>query len=85
MYDETMKCWGDNSNGQLGDGTTTQRNAPTAVSAQFGFFSIATGYRHSCAQIWDGSLQCWGLNANGQLGDGTVTQRLKPTAVLSFP
>ena len=76
------KCWGRNTSGQLGDGTTTQRLTPTAVTGlSSGVLSIAAGYTHTCAVITGGAARCWGANGNGQLGDGTTTARLTPTPV----
>ncbi len=79
-------CWGNNSSGQLGDGTTTNRTTPTAVStggalAGKTLVQIASWRDHTCAVASDGSAFCWGLNTNGQLGDGTTTQRTSPTAI----
>jgi alpha-tubulin suppressor-like RCC1 family protein len=75
-------CWGRNTNGQLGDGTTTDRSAPKAVSGlASGAVAIAAGAYHTCAVTTAGSLLCWGYNAYGQLGDGTSTSRPTPTAV----
>jgi alpha-tubulin suppressor-like RCC1 family protein len=82
------QCWGWNTSGVLGDGTTMQRLFPTTVTAQFntsfrGATRIAAGYLHTCATLASGSLACWGENGNGQLGDGTTTDRLRPPAQVS--
>lgn len=74
-------CWGDNDFGRLGDGTTTRRNEPTAVSGNLVFASISAGGAHNCGLTGDGTAYCWGLNSRGQLGDGTDQNRLVPTAV----
>lgn len=87
-------CWGDNSAGQIGDGTSTMRSSPVAVrvsgvlsgkqitsvnpSAEFG-----TGGAHACAIDSNYAMYCWGDNDDGQLGDGTKTNRSAPVAVAS--
>jgi alpha-tubulin suppressor-like RCC1 family protein len=77
-----LKCWGDNGYGQLGDGTTTQRRTPVAVSGLSSAVSaIASRNAHTCALLLTGAVQCWGQNTNGKLGDGTTTQRTTPVNV----
>jgi alpha-tubulin suppressor-like RCC1 family protein len=72
-----MKCWGNNGNGRLGDGTTTTRTTAVDVTGlTSGVSAIATGNTHSCALTTTGGVKCWGNNGNGQIGDGTTTQRL---------
>jgi alpha-tubulin suppressor-like RCC1 family protein len=80
-----VRCWGKNDNGQLGDGTTTQRLLPTSVvGLSSSVIAIDAGYYHTCAVLSTGGVQCWGKNDNGQLGDGTTMQRLVPTAVVGL-
>ncbi|MBL0226588.1 MAG: hypothetical protein IPQ16_13755 [Geobacteraceae bacterium] len=72
--DGTVWAWGDNSSGQLGDGTTTQRRSPVQVTALgSGNVAIAAGTYHSMAIKSDGTLWAWGSNANGQLGIGNTS------------
>lgn len=64
-----VKCWGNNSHGQLGDGTNTDRSTPVDVSGiSAGAVDIAVGIRHACAALSDGGVKCWGDNGEGQLG-----------------
>jgi alpha-tubulin suppressor-like RCC1 family protein len=82
MADGTLKCWGANELGQLGDGTTTSRRAPVAVAGLPGKVTAVTaGKYHTCAIISGGSVMCWGHNASGQIGDGTGIGRTAPTPV----
>jgi alpha-tubulin suppressor-like RCC1 family protein len=82
-----VKCWGDNTHGGLGDGTTSGSATPVEVSGlSSGVESIATGldhslHGHSCALTTAGAVKCWGDNQFGELGDGTTTDRLTPVAV----
>jgi len=80
-----VKCWGANGNGNLGDGTTTNRSTPTSVTGlNSDASSIATGINYSCAIYKDIEVKCWGDNTRGKLGDGTTTQRLMPVSVLGL-
>ena len=82
--DGAVYCWGRNLEGQLGDGTTTQRSAPIAVTVEPGatFQSLDGGIYHTCALSSAAAAYCWGQNSNGQLGDGTLTQRSTPVSVI---
>jgi len=75
-------CWGSNSSGQIGDGTTTDHPAPQSVSGAYAFTAIGAGFAHTCGLTASGSTYCWGDNSSGQIGDGTFVQRQSPTAVL---
>lgn len=75
-------CWGSNHMGQLGDGTTTQRLTPVAMSGGYTMSSLAAGLYHACGvQAATGKAYCWGGNYFGQLGDGTTVNRIAPVAV----
>ena len=77
-----VQCWGDNDNGQLGNGTTTAALTPVAVMGlASGVAAIGAGFQHSCARTTAGTVHCWGGNGNGQLGNGTTTDALTPVRV----
>lgn len=61
-------CWGDNSAGQLGDGSGQDAHIPTPVQSNLVFDRIAAGGDHTCALTTDGKAYCWGSNSHGQLG-----------------
>jgi alpha-tubulin suppressor-like RCC1 family protein len=73
------RCWGANSSGQLGDGTTTQRpyadrKVKKNVSTDLvGITDISMGATSACALLSTGAVSCWGANADGQLGNNSVT------------
>ena len=78
----SVKCWGHNDSGDLGDGTTAQPLTPVDVVGLSGVSEIALGQTHSCALTATGEVKCWGANDKGQLGDNTgVGTRLTPVDV----
>jgi len=82
----TVRCWGYNGYGGLGDGTTFNRTSPVAVLGLTDAIELADGGRyHTCARRADRTLMCWGYGGNGQLGDGTINSRNAPGLVVGFP
>ena len=84
--DGGVTCWGSNSNGQLGDGTSDRRrNTPDYVQGlKRGIAAISAGELHACALTTDGGVKCWGANLNGQLGDGTNVDQSAPVDVVGL-
>ncbi len=76
-----VAAWGRNSEGQLGDGGTTDSDLPVAVSGLSGVTAIAAGDDHSLALLSNGSVVAWGENLNGQLGNGSTKSSDVPVAV----
>ncbi|HET7294697.1 MAG TPA: chitobiase/beta-hexosaminidase C-terminal domain-containing protein [Vicinamibacteria bacterium] len=85
--DGSVWSWGLNGNGQLGDGTTTQRTSPVQVKGPGGtgylqsMSALAAGMTHGLAVMSDGTTWSWGANTYGKLGDGTTTDRSTPVQV----
>jgi alpha-tubulin suppressor-like RCC1 family protein len=76
-------CWGDNSKGQLGNGTEIVSSLPVPVSGLASSVStIAAGSGFTCAATTDGGAKCWGDGASGQLGNGTSANSTLPSSVL---
>ena len=73
LEDGSARCMGDNSSGQLGDGTSTSSTVPVVVQNLAGAAGIQTGTDFNCAWRTDGSVLCWGSNSYGQLGNDHVT------------
>ena len=77
-----MKCWGNNSFGQLGNNATMVSHEPVDVlGLSSGVVAVALGFDHTCAVLTTGAVKCWGGNFYSQLGDGTTNQSLVPVDV----
>jgi alpha-tubulin suppressor-like RCC1 family protein len=81
LSDGTVRCWGLNNVGQLGDGVSDHGNRlygndfspiPVEVTGISTATRVAVGFSHACALLSDGKIECWGLDNSGQLGDGPV-------------
>lgn len=72
--DETVRCWGANGNGQLGDGTTVDRVTPVEVAGVSGATGMSMAKEHSCVTHRSGAASCWGRLHSYQLGDDLVTR-----------
>ena len=81
MTTGAAECWGYNQNGEVGDGTTTDRWTPVGVSGLGSGVSAVVAGADSCALTTSGAAKCWGDNILGQVGDGTTTDRLTPVGV----
>jgi alpha-tubulin suppressor-like RCC1 family protein len=74
-------CWGRNSAGEVGDGSTTLQSRAVRVVGVSGATALSAGALHVCALVTGGTLRCWGGNPFGALGDGTTTSRGVPAEV----
>lgn len=80
--DDSMQCWGSNSNGELGNSRVESANVPLLVRTFHGAATqLAGGHSHTCALLDDGSVQCWGNNRSGQLGNSDDSDSPTPKAV----
>ena len=82
----SVRCWGDNGFGQLGNGTTRDASVPIAVAGITNAVAIdsASTSLSTCAVLATGGVRCWGRNHNGQLGNGTTTDSSAPVTVTSI-
>jgi alpha-tubulin suppressor-like RCC1 family protein len=84
--DGGVKGWGDNSVGELGDGTQTNRNVPVDTAGlPSAAIRVAAGSFHACAALAAGGVRCWGENQNGELGNGAPSAaHSQPQAVVGL-
>ena len=78
LADGSVKCWGYNNFGQLGDGTYNTSSVPVSAGGIANAIGVAAGANHTCALLSDGTINCWGYNGYGELGDGTYNNSLAP-------
>ena len=82
--DGTLWLWGDNTYGQLGDNTTTNRSSPVqTIAAGITWKQVSAGHAHTAAIKTDGTLWLWGYNFLGQLGDNTIISKSSPVQIAS--
>jgi len=86
LSDRSVKCWGNNTYGQLGDKSNLSSQSPVSVVDLPAAADLAVGRNHACVIYGTGvrytGVMCWGLNSDGQLGDGTYASSTKPVEVL---
>jgi alpha-tubulin suppressor-like RCC1 family protein len=81
LVDGKVACWGANTDGQLGDGTTELRQTPVNVIGINDAIAVSSGFNSNCALRATGAVMCWGNGASGQLGHGLFTNSLVPVSV----
>jgi hypothetical protein len=81
-----VRCWGDNTLGQVGNGATMNAFTP-GITVASNAVSLASGANHSCALLDDGGVLCWGTGTSGQVGNGVATLAVRAPlpASLSAP
>jgi alpha-tubulin suppressor-like RCC1 family protein len=81
--DGTVRCWGRNDSGQVGNGRTTAQTTPVVLGMLDEVVAIDAGFAATCAVTARGAVWCWGQNGAGELGDGTTSPRSMPVQVLA--
>lgn len=81
--DNKLKAWGQNTSGQIGDGTTDYRITPVPVPGLTGVRLVAGGREHSIVLLGDHTVRSWGANGSGQLANGTTEGSSSPVTSLT--
>ncbi|HTR89918.1 MAG TPA: hypothetical protein VMG62_07385, partial [Solirubrobacteraceae bacterium] len=71
LSSDRVHCWGENTQGELGNGTTESSDTPVEAQGVSNAVQVAAGREHTCALLSGGHIDCWGENSAGQLGNGT--------------
>ena len=82
-----VKCWGNNSNGQLGNGTVNASKTPVNVIGVSGAVALTSGGLYgnfTCALLKTKTVKCWGYNGNGELGIGSIASQSKAKSVIGL-
>jgi alpha-tubulin suppressor-like RCC1 family protein len=81
MNDRTLKCWGSNQYGAVGNNSTATVTSPVTIDVGTSYREVSSGRWHSCGVTTGGVVKCWGNNASAQLGDGTTTLKRTPVII----
>jgi alpha-tubulin suppressor-like RCC1 family protein len=88
LDDGNVSCWGKNTYGNLGDGTTVSARYTPAQTSSFGTgrtaVAISSGFEYACALLDDGTVSCWGSNYRGELGNSAYGDRYTPSPTASL-
>ena len=83
LTNHTVRCWGDDELGQLGDAAKLNSWQPRLVRGLTKVLDVSAGGSHTCALLSDHRVMCWGYGVFGQLGDGQMTSSDVPVEVRS--
>ncbi|HJL19032.1 MAG TPA: hypothetical protein RMH99_25440 [Sandaracinaceae bacterium LLY-WYZ-13_1] len=86
LADRTVRCWGDNTDGQVGPGVAvgSATESAVAVTGISDAIAIEASVSHTCVVNLAGEVWCWGANGQGQLGDGTTTSSATPVRAMGL-
>jgi alpha-tubulin suppressor-like RCC1 family protein len=84
MDDQSIRCWGRNNAGQIGNGTTVNQKAPVPIDVGGPVADVFAGYYNTCALLVDSSVKCWGANTYYQLGNVGTANRTTPFEITGY-
>ncbi len=84
LSDATVKCWGYNEAGGLGDRTTVSRSTPVSVAGLSNVVTVHNGRVYSCAITSEGKIMCWGRNEHAQFNDANLVSSLVPVVTPGY-